>query len=102
VAATTGRDNPAFLLELIFSPQCDAGWGRITRSDDLDMGNEVRVAIFRLSDPAGPSRQPAVEPNAHSAFTTLIVRGDPTARLCVTGSIITGDFASTSARPLCI
>ena len=100
--AATSRDNPAFLLELIYSPQCDAGWGRITRSDDLDMGNEVRVDIYRLSDPTGPSRQPAVEPNAHSAFTTLIVRSDPTARLCVTGSITTGGVASASARPLCI
>lgn len=102
VAATTGRDNPAFLLELIHSPQCDAAWGRITRSDDLDMGNEIRAVIYPLSDPTGPSRQTAVEPNAHSAFTTLIVRSDPTDRLCVTGSTITDGVASTSARPLCI
>jgi hypothetical protein len=100
--AATSRDSPAFLLELIYSPQCDAGWGRITRSDDLDMGNEVRVDIYRLSDPTGPSRQPAVEPNAHSAFTTVLVRSDPTDRLCVTGSIITGGVAAASARPLCI
>lgn len=100
--AAASRDNPAFLLELIYSPQCEAGWGRITRSDDLDMSNEIRVDIYQLSDPTGPSRQPAVEPNAHSAFTTLLVRTDPTDRLCVTGSSTTGSVAAASARPLCI
>lgn len=90
-----------FLLELIWSPACDAGWGRITRSDSKGMGNTVTVTIFRRADPDGSTRQTAVEPDVNSAYSTLIVRSDPTDRLCVVGSISTDGVDSPEALPIC-
>lgn len=93
--------NTNFLLELIWSPACDAGWGRITRSDSEGMGNTVTVTIYRRADPDGATRQTAVEPDVNSAYSTMIVRSDPTDRLGVVGSISTDGVDSPESLPIC-
>ncbi|SDT93248.1 Protein of unknown function [Gordonia westfalica] len=100
--AASSTDNPAFLLELIFSPSCDAGWGRITRLAGADTNNILSVTIYRRTDPRGPSRQPATEPDTHSALSTLLVRDNPTDRLCVTGWATIDGQRTASPTPLCI
>ncbi|MFE2959480.1 DUF2690 domain-containing protein [Nocardia tengchongensis] len=88
-------------LEILYSVRCESGWGRITRLDDAGYGNRVKVTIYRRSDPTGPSRQEAVEPDVKSAYTTLIVRQDPTDRLCVVGSTFTGNDVTEAPEPIC-
>ena len=100
--AANSTDNPAFLLELIFSPSCDAGWGRITRLAGADTNNILSVTIYRNADPSGPSRQLATEPDTHSAFSTLLIRDNPTDRLCVTGWATIDGQRTDSPTPLCI
>jgi hypothetical protein len=75
----------------VFSVKCRAAWARITRADDSALGNHVEVVIYRRSDPDGNTRQEAVEPDVKSAFTTLIVRADPTDRLCAIGAVVTNE-----------
>lgn len=100
IATSTNR-SPQFLLEIVFSVTCDAAWARITRTDDRALGNHVEVAIYRRSDPDGRTRQEAVEPDVKSAFTTMIVRADPTDRLCATGAVVTGGERSAAVDPIC-
>ncbi|MEV4829916.1 DUF2690 domain-containing protein [Micromonospora sp. NPDC049257] len=100
--ATSTNKNPEFLLEIVFSVRCRAAWARITRADDSPLGNHVEVAIYRRSDPHGDTRQEAVEPDVKSAFTTLIVRADPTDRLCAIGAVVTRDDRSAAAEPICV
>ncbi|GAA3001729.1 DUF2690 domain-containing protein [Actinokineospora diospyrosa] len=100
VAAGTTK-NPQFLLEILFSGTCQAGWARITRYDDSALGNRLDIEIHRRSDPAGATRQTATEPDVQSAYTTLIVRADPTDRLCATGSITTGEVTEAAVEPIC-
>ncbi len=100
--ATSTNKNPQFLLEIVFSVKCRAAWARITRADDSALGNHVEVVIYRRSDPDGGTRQEAVEPDVKSAFTTLIVRSDPTDRLCAIGAVITKDTRSAAVEPICI
>ncbi len=79
--------------------------GRITRLAGADTNNILSVTIYRRTDPRGPSRQPATEPDTHSALSTLLVRDNPpTDRLCVTGwATIDGQrTASPPTPPLCI
>ncbi|MFV2116183.1 DUF2690 domain-containing protein [Micromonospora sp. LOL_025] len=101
VATSTYR-NQQFLLEIVFSVRCRAAWARITRADDSALGNHVEVVIYRRSDPDGSTRQEAVEPDVKSAFTTLIVRADPTDRLCASGAVVTNDTRSAAMEPICI
>lgn len=100
--AISTRANPFFLLEVIYSPACDAAWARITRTDDEDSGNEIRVTIYQRADPNGLTRQTAVEPDAHSAFTMMIVRSSPTDRLCTVGTVTFANKPDASGRPLCL
>ena len=100
--ATSTNKNPHFLLEIVFSVKCRAAWARITRVDDNALGNHVEVVIYRRSDPDGSTRQEAVEPDVKSAFTTLIVRADPTDRLCAIGAVVTKDTRSDAVEPVCI
>lgn len=99
--ATSTSANPEYLLEILFSVKCRAAWARITRRDDKALGNQVEVVIYRRSDPDGTTRQLAVEPDVKSAFTTLIVRSDPTDRLCATGAVITDGTRSAAVDPIC-
>jgi hypothetical protein len=99
--ATSTNANPEYLLEILFSAECSAAWARITRKDDRALGNHVEVVIYRRSDPDGTTRQPAVEPDVKSAFTTLIVRSDPTDRLCATGAVITDGTRSAAVDAIC-
>lgn len=99
--ATSTNANQQFLLEILFSVTCRAAWARITRADDSALGNHVEVVIYRRSDPDGSTRQEAVEPDVKSAFTTLIVRADPTDRLCATGAVVTNETRSGAVEPIC-
>lgn len=99
--AGSNDSNPKFLLEILFSPTCGAGWGRLTRTDHAGLGNQINVSIYRRSDPEGTTRQDAVEPDVDSAYTTLIVRENPTDRLCVTGSISVAG-STEAAPPICV
>jgi hypothetical protein len=85
----------------VFSVKCRAAWARITRADDSALGNHVEVVIYRRSDPDGNTRQEAVEPDVKSAFTTLIVRADPTDRLCAIGAVVTNGTRSAAVEPIC-
>lgn len=100
IAAST-RQNPEFLMKIIFSPTCKAAWGKIERTDTLGHGNTITITTYRSDDPEGPATQRAHEPDVQSAFTNMIVRRDPTDRICVTGSITTADQTVTSSTPLC-
>jgi hypothetical protein len=99
--ASDSHANPTFLLEILFSLKCQAGWARVTRYDSAGLGNKVTVTIYRRSDPDGSTRQPAVEPDVQSAYTTLIVRLDPTDRLCAVGAITIGARTETVPEPIC-
>lgn len=99
--ASSDDSHPEFLFELLFSPQCQAGWARVTRKDQAAIGNQISISIYRRADPSGLTRQDALEPDVHSAYTTMILREDPTDRLCAEGSITLAQN-TISSRPLCI
>ncbi len=99
--AASSTKNPEFLLELVFSAKCQAGWARVIRRDGNALANQIEVEIYRRSDPAGTSRQKATEADVQAAFTTMIVRTDPSDRLCATGAILTGGNRLGAVEPVC-
>jgi hypothetical protein len=97
VAASS--QEPQFLIKIVYSPTCKGVWGKVERNDNLGMGNTI---TYRRSDPDSLATQQAVEPDAQSAFTNLIVRQDPTDRVCVNGSITLGEQKIEAQQPICI
>lgn len=100
VSGDTRADNS--LLEVVWSDKCQAGWGRITRYDGLEMGNTVTIAIYPETAPHGPDRQEATEHNVQRAYTALVVRPSPETLLCAEGSLTIDGTRIDLGDPLCV
>lgn len=98
--AVTGPDDA--LLEIIWSNDCYAGWGRITRYDEKMVGNTVSVAIYPETAPDGPDRQQATEHGVQGAYTTLLVRKTPDTLLCAVGNVTVDGARVDMGDPICI
>lgn len=96
----TRADNS--LLEIVWSDDCQAGWGRITRYDGLAHGNTVTIAIYPQTSPDGPDRQEATEHDVQGAYTFLVVRPSPDTLLCAEGSFTVDGKRIDLGDPLCI
>nr|WP_246461972.1 DUF2690 domain-containing protein [Nocardia transvalensis] len=91
-----------FELKILYSAACNAAWAKVTRKDGAGFGNRITVTIFRRSDPQGQTRQFADEHDVDSAYTMVIVRQDPTDRVCATGSVTNGRAETTVEPPICL
>lgn len=98
--AVTGPDDA--LLEIVWSNECYAGWGRITRYDEKMVGNTVSVAIYPETAPDGPARQQATEHGVQGAYTTLVVRPTPDTLLCAVGNYTVAGERIDMGDPICI
>lgn len=101
VAAAESRVDGT-LLEIVWSDQCQAGWGRITRYDGLAAGNTVTIAIYPQTAPDGDDRQEATEHDVQGAYTHLVVRPTPDTLLCAEGSFTTDGETTDLGAPICI
>lgn len=72
-------------LELVFSASCNAYWGKATRGDGRSRGYQIKVTTVDLDNRS--RSETATEPHVTSAYTFLLVRADPTDRICVSGSV---------------
>jgi DNA-binding phage protein len=89
-------------LQIVYSEACEAAWARITRYDGASAGNTVSASIFRQIAPDATDRQDTTEPDAQSAYTTLIVRSTPQTRLCAVGSISVAGEEIDLGAPVCV
>ncbi|GAB2474709.1 DUF2690 domain-containing protein [Xylanimonas ulmi] len=101
VAAAETRANDT-LLEIVWSDACQAGWARITRYDGKAAGNLVSASIFRQTGPEADDRQDTTEPDAQSAYTTLLVRPTPDTRVCAVGEITVDGEHISLGDPMCL
>lgn len=99
VAADQTTDQ-LYLLEIIYSDRCHAGWARLTRYDDAAAANTITVRIYPRESPDGPDVQTATEHDVESAYTTLLVRPTPETLLCAEGSASV-DGQQIVLPPLC-
>lgn len=87
------------LLELIYSAECRASWGRVTRARTDGLHNRIRVTIANQRDPS--QRQSALEPDLNSAYTFLVVADERSDRMCATGKIFTDGKPKSLGPALC-
>jgi len=89
-------------LQIIYSSACHAAWSRINRYDGQATGNEVSTSIYRQIAPNAKDRQSTTEPDAQSAYTTLIVRPSSATELCAVGSITLNGQTIDLGKPICL
>jgi len=92
----------SYLLEIIWSATCRAGWGRITRYDGRSQGNRIAVTTYLQADPDGPSTQRSDDADAQSSYTYLIASHSIDDRICVKGSVTDGATTIDLGTPLCL
>jgi transcriptional regulator with XRE-family HTH domain len=101
VVASESRERDT-QLQIVYSEACHAAWARITRYDDAAAGNTVSASIYRQIAPDADDRQDTTEPDAQSAYTTLLVRETPQTRLCAVGSITVDGERIDLGDPVCL
>ncbi|MCJ1708863.1 YjfA family protein [Microbacterium sp. VKM Ac-2923] len=94
--------NESYLLEVIWSENCDAAWGRVTRYDNRSSGNSVHVEISPRDGDEGHQKQQATIGDVQGAYTALIIRADGNTRLCARGSVTVDGATIDLGDPLCI
>jgi hypothetical protein len=100
VASQTETHNTQ--LQIIYSAACHAAWSRINRYDGKATGNEISTSIYRQIAPNARDRQETTEPDAQSAYTTLIVRPTPQTEICAVGSITLNGQTISLGTPVCM
>ncbi|WP_438353948.1 DUF2690 domain-containing protein [Microbacterium sp. CJ88] len=95
------RRQAETLIEILWSNDCYAGWGRITRYDGKATGNTVTIAFYPQTAPHGPARQQAVEHDVAAAYTTLVVRPSADTLLCAVGAYSVSGAKVDLGEPIC-
>ncbi|MFC4245335.1 helix-turn-helix domain-containing protein [Gryllotalpicola reticulitermitis] len=88
-------------LQIIYSAACHAAWSRINRYDGKATGNEISTSIYRKIAPNAKDRQSTTEPDAQSAYTTLLVRPSADTEICANGSLTLGGQTIDLETPIC-
>ncbi|QHC57538.1 DUF2690 domain-containing protein [Rathayibacter sp. VKM Ac-2760] len=89
------------VLEVIWSDQCQAGWGRITRNDNQSSGNSVHIEVYPVGPNQDADRQESTMDGVQGAYTHMVVRTDAATRLCAAGSITRDGETIDLGEPLC-
>lgn len=103
VQTVDSATNEAFTVKVNFSEHCNAAWGKVERIDGRGLGNTIGIRIYPAATPAdNTTAQRTSERDATAAFTPILVRTDPTERLCVEGTVTDGARTIPAARPVCL
>jgi hypothetical protein len=100
VASQTESHNTQ--LQIIYSAACHAAWSRINRYDGKATGNEISTSIYREIAPNADDRQSTTEPDAQSAYTTLLVRPSADTEICANGSLTLDGQTIELETPICL
>lgn len=103
VQTVDSTTNEAFTVKVNFSEHCNAAWGKVERIDGRGLGNTIEIRIYPTATPDDDTTaQRTSEKDATKAFTPIIVRTDPTERLCVVGTVTDAARTIPAARPVCL
>ncbi|QII07877.1 DUF2690 domain-containing protein [Rhodococcoides fascians A25f] len=103
VRANLPTTSDQFTLVAVYSPSCNAVWGKAERLDGQGSGNTISVTTYRADEKDGPDTQTVVEHDVGNAYTPIVLRQGPTDRICVDGSmtIDEGQAVVDSIDPQC-
>ena len=103
VQTVDSTTNESFTVKVNFSEHCNAAWGKVERIDGRGLGNTIEIRIYPAAAPDDDTTaQRTSEKDATKAFTPIIVRTDPTERLCVAGTVTDAARTIPAARPVCL
>lgn len=102
IAASEERLDGEVLVQMMYSNQCMAVWGRITRYDGEASGNSLSMTIYPAIDMDSDRNQERSAFDVQSIYTTLMIEPDVEARVCGIASVTQGGDPIELGPPLCI
>lgn len=82
IAASEPRFDRQVQVQLLYSNDCMAMWGRVTRYDGASSGNTLTMRVYPADDPDGARSQERSAGDLQSIYTPMIVEPDVDARIC--------------------
>lgn len=87
IAASESRLDRQVHVQLLYSNDCMAVWGRVTRYDDRSSGNTLTMQIYPEGDRKSARAQKRTAEGLQSMYTPMIVEPDVEARVCGAASL---------------
>ncbi|WP_373868380.1 DUF2690 domain-containing protein [Nesterenkonia alkaliphila] len=105
IAASEERLEGTVQVQILWSNECRAAWGRITRWDEQSMGNHVGFVVYPQTE--GPESENAVHREAfdvQSVYTPMLIEENIDTRICGVAYISTDEAEGEIelAPPMCI
>lgn len=87
IAASEPRLDDQVLVEMIYSTECMAVWGRVTRYDGSAADNSITMRIYPAGDEQSERAQERSVDDLQSMYTPMLIEPDVNARICGHASV---------------
>lgn len=102
IVASEPRFDDQVYVQMLFSSDCMAAWGRVTRYDGKSAGNSVQMRIYPASDIESERSQERKAYDVQSVYTPLLMESNADAQLCGVASVTSDGVEIELAPPVCI
>ncbi|MHA3725257.1 DUF2690 domain-containing protein [Leucobacter sp. HY1910] len=102
IAASEARLDNQVHVQLMYSNDCMAVWGRVTRYDGETDGNTMSMRVWPLDDPQSTRAQSRTDIGLQSLYTPMIIEPDTAARICGLATIMVDGKTEELGPQLCI
>lgn len=102
IAASEARLDGQVHVQLMYSNNCMAVWGRVTRYDNQTEGNTMTMRVWPLDDPKSERAQSRTDIGLQSLYTPMIIEPDTAARICGQATITVDGRSEDLGPKLCI
>jgi hypothetical protein len=102
IAASEARLENQVHVQLLYSNDCMAVWGRVTRYDNKTEGNTMTMRIWPMDDPTSERAQSRTDINLQSLYTPMIIEPDVAARICGQATITVDGRTEDLGPKLCV
>ncbi|GAB2559501.1 DUF2690 domain-containing protein [Leucobacter ruminantium] len=102
IAASEARLDNQVHVQLLYSNDCLAVWGRVTRYDGKTDGNTMTMRIWPMDDPDSERNQSRTDINLQSLYTPMIIEPDVSARICGQATVTVDGRTEDLGPKLCV
>lgn len=102
IAADEARLDNQVHVQLLYSNDCLAVWGRVTRYDGESDGNTMTMRIWPADAPESARNQERTGENLQSLYTPMVIEPDVEARICGVATLTAEGRTIELGPPLCV
>lgn len=89
-------------IEIVFSHDCQALWGRVLRNDGRAYGNGMEALFYPKGDPSSELAQRVEVQDTSTALTAMVIVAEKTRQFCVEASLTVDGRRVDLGGPLCL